>query len=193
MGSRADGGFESRGRPGSESASGGTEALRAAVVDAAAGVRRYLFGLCGDWHLAEDMTQQALLKAWAHRESFDGRAEARTWIFAIARNHWLDSLRRARTRLPPLGEKALEQVTDNSPAPAAMAERRELTAAVEQALLRLPPEQREALALRESPGLTFAQAAEVLGVPAATVKSRVRYALLKLAEDLRPYADGIDS
>ena len=66
--------------------------------------------------------------------------------------------------------------------------RGELAAAVKQALTALPPDQREALALRESEGLTFVQIAAMLDVPAATVKSRVRYALMKLAEQLKPFA-----
>jgi len=73
------------------------------------------------------------------------------------------------------------------PTPPAMAERSELAAAIESALAHLPTDQREALALREAQGLTFAQIGELLGVPAATVKSRVRYALGKLAEHLRPF------
>ena len=51
----------------------------------------------------------------------------------------------------------------------------------------LPSDQRDALALRESQQLTFRQIAEVLSVPVATVKSRVRYALLKLAEELKGF------
>ena len=77
------------------------------------------------------------------------------------------------------------------PSTLAEAQRAELASAVKRALARLPDEQREALALRESEGLTFDQIGQLLGVPTATVKSRVRYALLKLADDLRPYQDGI--
>ena len=55
------------------------------------------------------------------------------------------------------------------------------------ALGTLPAAQREALALRESEGLTFRQIADLLKVPAATVKSRVRYALIKLADELKAF------
>ena len=165
----------------------GVESMRAALGESASAVRRFLFGMCGDWHEAEDLAQEALLKAWRKRESFDGRANVKTWIFTIARNHWLDCLRKKRSR--PRHEGMIEdmQIRSNAPQPDTLAARGEAAAAVRAAVGRLPTEQREALALRESEGLTFRQIAETLDVPAATVKSRVRYALLKLADELKPY------
>lgn len=64
--------------------------------------------------------------------------------------------------------------------------RSELAGAVRLAMDKLPADQREALALRESEGLSFKDVAEILDIPVATAKSRVRYALLKLADELRP-------
>jgi RNA polymerase sigma-70 factor (ECF subfamily) len=168
------------------------EPLRAGLAEAAPAVRRFLFGLCGDWHRSEDLSQEALLKAWQGRASFDGRADLGTWVFAIARNHWLSSLRQQarRPREKPMIESA--QVIANA-RPDAEASRGELTQAVARALARLPDEQREVLALRESGGLTFAEAAAVLGVPVATAKSRARYGLLKLAEELEPFRQELES
>ena len=74
------------------------EEVRAALNVAAPAVRRFLFGLCGCWHQADDLTQDALLKAWHKRHTFDGRAAPKTWIFRIARNEWLERLRRRRVR-----------------------------------------------------------------------------------------------
>jgi RNA polymerase sigma-70 factor (ECF subfamily) len=167
---------------------GGEEAVRAAIGSAGPAVRRYLFGVCGNWHEAEDLAQAALLKAWRRRETFDGRASARTWIFAIARNHWRDRLRKKRSA-PRMDEMLPESsVTKPSAAPDAAAARGEFRRAVARAVERLPGPQREALALRESEGLTFAEAAAVLGVPVGTVKTRVRRALLKLADELSAFA-----
>jgi RNA polymerase sigma-70 factor (ECF subfamily) len=167
---------------------GGEEAVRAALGSAGPAVRRYLFGVCGDWHEAEDLAQAALLKAWRRRETFDGRASARTWIFAIARNHWRDRLRRKRSA-PRMKEMIPDStVAKPSAAPDAAAARDEFRRAVDRALERLPRPQREALALRESEGLTFADIAALLDVPVGTVKTRVRRALLKLADELSAFA-----
>ena len=81
--------------------------------------------------------------------------------------------------------------TDASPIEAL--QRQELAGALAVAMHALPGPQREALALRESDGLTFGQIASVLDVPIATVKSRVRYALAKLADELRSYREGASS
>jgi len=167
--------------------------LRAAIADAGAAVRRFLFGMCGDWDAAEEMAQEALLKAWSKRDRFDGRAEIRTWVFAIARNHWLDRLRRKRTapQTEPMNDGMYISQPGNSPA--AAAGRGELAQAVGAALTTLPAEQREALAMRESEGLSFIQIAALLGIPVSTAKSRVRYALLKLAEHLKPFRSELES
>jgi RNA polymerase sigma-70 factor (ECF subfamily) len=163
--------------PGAEAA----EAVRAAAV------RRFLFGLCGDWHLAEDLAQEALLKAWRSRRTFRGQCAARTWVFAIARNLWRDQLRRRRAAPRMETMDSAERSPGRTDAPDAALRRGELAAAIRRAMAALPPAQREALALRQSRGLTFPQVADTLAVPLATAKSRVRYALLKLADDLKDY------
>jgi len=168
------------------------ERFRADLVETAPAVRRFLFGLCGDWDRSADLSQQALLAAWRKRDSFDGRAAVRTWVFAIARNHWLTDLRQQARR--PREEAVNESIhLDSAAGPASSASRGELAEAVARALARLPGDQREALALRDSAGLTFAEAAAVLGVPVATAKSRVRYALAKLALELESFREELES
>jgi len=169
-------------------ASPDADEMRAAVSGSGVAVRRFLFGMCGDWHVAEDLAQESLLKAWRSRANFNGRANFRTWVFAIARNTWIDYLRRRRVRGT---EETMDQATatiSTAPSPVAAASGREFSTQMELALTKLPPEQREALAMRESDGLTFPEIARLLELPVATVKSRVRYALTKLADELRAFA-----
>jgi RNA polymerase sigma-70 factor (ECF subfamily) len=169
------------------------EAVRAALADAAPLVQRYLYGVCGNWDQAEDLAQSVLLKAWDKRAGFDGRANVRTWVFAIARNHWRDQLRRRRSAgvEQPMTEDMA--IRDHSPSPLEHAARGEMAAVLQAAVALMPDEQREALSLRESEGLTFAQIAGLLGVPCATVKSRVRYALLKLADAHQRFRQELES
>ena len=183
----ADDGPEMTPPPASTARSVPQEQLRAALESCGSAVRRYLFGLCGDWDQAEDVAQEAMLRAWQRRYGFDGRSDAKTWIFAIARNHWIDRLRRGRaSKQEPMPKDLAQHAADNRTAPAILAGR-EFTQAVGKALNLLPPEQREALALRESEGLSFPQIAQMLGMPVATVKSRVHYALVKLADELERF------
>jgi RNA polymerase sigma-70 factor (ECF subfamily) len=168
--------------------------VRVAIDQAADSVRAYLFGMTANWHDAEDLAQAAMLKAWQKREQFSAQADAKTWIFTIARNHWRDALR-TRSRTP--GHESMHDGHDIYFAAAAnpveQLQQQELAAALAAAMVALPDAQREALALRESDGLTFPQIASVLDLPVATVKSRVRYALAKLADELRSYREGASS
>ena len=168
--------------------------VRVAIDEAADSLRAYLFGMTANWHEAEDLAQAAMLKAWKKREQFAAQANAKTWIFTIARNHWRDALR-ARRRRPgfePMHD-GHETLLASDASPIEAMQRQELAGALAVAMHALPDPQREALALRESDGLTFGQIASVLDVPIATVKSRVRYALAKLADELRSYREGASS
>ena len=84
-----------------------------------------------------------------------------------------------------------QPLADRHAGPPGQLLQRELAHAVQAAMATLPDEQREALALRESDGLSFAEIAQMLGLPVPTVKSRVRYALLKLADQLQPYRESL--
>ena len=88
--------------------------VRAAVAEAGPAVRRYLFALGATWDEAEDLAQGALLKAWRARAGFDGRADVRTWIFSIARNHWRDEIRRRGADRTEQGTTGQEQMIDPS-------------------------------------------------------------------------------
>ena len=151
-----------------------------------------MFAMCRNWHIAEEISQQALLKAWEKRKNYAGRSSVKTWLFTIAKNTWRDRLRRKKTA-PALSTLPPEETTaEIAPGPGETACSAEFRSALEKALKLLPDEQREALALRECGTITFQQISEILDIPVATVKSRVRYALLKLADELKEFKDELE-
>jgi RNA polymerase sigma-70 factor, ECF subfamily len=157
------------------------ERFRAVVLphlDAAYGFARWL---TRDPVLAQDLAQEALLRALRYFHSFRGE-EARPWLLRIVRNTWSDlRLRRG------VGDQTLDEIEDrpaDGPDPeqnALAGDRRRQVAA---ALAALPAEAREILVLREIEDLSYKHIAAVLDLPVGTVMSRLARAREKLAAEL---------
>jgi RNA polymerase sigma factor (sigma-70 family) len=167
--------------------------LAAGDPDAAvAFVRRYqrrVYGLAvsllGDRHLADDVAQEAMVRAWRHAGAFDARrGSVTTWLLTITRNLAIDALRAARVK--PVADDVLFAALPRGgdlPADASVAS--DELRRVARALDAMPEEQRRALLLARLRGLTAAQLAEREGIPLGTAKTRIRTALLRLRADLR--------
>jgi RNA polymerase sigma-70 factor, ECF subfamily len=126
--------------------------------------------------------QAALLKAVEARSSFRDGADLRVWLMTILHNHFIDQ-RRARKSAQAREEAWADTNPGFSPPVGEHVVRLEQ---LRQALLDLPTEQREALHLLAIEGLSVAEAASVLGIPAGTVMSRVGRARAAL----RRFEDG---
>jgi RNA polymerase sigma-70 factor (ECF subfamily) len=115
---------------------------------------------------AEELAQEAFLRAFVHREKLDPDLGVRTWLLSVAHRLCID---RFRTR------RDFEPVDDARPAPAvdldARLDARTALGRVDRAMAKLPPGQREALALYHLEGLAYADVARTLGVPVGTVMS----------------------
>jgi RNA polymerase sigma-70 factor, ECF subfamily len=139
----------------------------------------------GDREAAEDATQEVFVRAVRHLDGWDGRAQFRTWLFRIARNHCIDAQRKAKLRKTesldapsdPEGPPRSEGVASDGPDPEGSLAGRQLAGAVARAVDSLPPAQREVLLLRREGELSFKEIAEMIDVSENTVKSRMRYAL----------------
>ncbi len=126
---------------------------------------------------ADDAAQNALIAIVRALPSFDGRSRFGTWAYRIAVNASLDELRRRRRRADPglpgdadlSGPGAGPELIATTVGPESAA----LTVDVDAALRRLPPDFRAAVVLRDLCGLDYAEIAEILGVPAGTVRSRI--------------------
>ena len=151
-------------------------------------VRRYqrrVFGLAvgilGDPTAAEDVAQEALLRAWRHAPVFDSRrGSVENWVLTIARNLSIDALRKRRSiptdpdELVSLASVSLGMSTEEAVASRAMG------AIMVVALQRLPEEQRRAVVLSSLLGQTAQEIAESEHIPLGTAKTRIRGGLLRL-------------
>jgi RNA polymerase sigma-70 factor, ECF subfamily len=120
---------------------------------------------------AEDLLQDALLRAFRAFASFDPGMSSKAWLFKIMKNAHIDRGRRGRAR-PVEEEWALDPVP-LSPDPEDLLTRALTAEAVREGIRRLPPIWREVLELREIEGLSYQEIADVIGKPIGTVMSRL--------------------
>lgn len=145
-------------------------------------------GLCRDSALGDDLAQEALLKAWRARGNFQLGTNMRAWLFLILRNHFYSEQRRYWRQTPLDAEKAANTLVacDDASMPLQLDDLR-------RALGCLHIDQREAVLLVGAAGLTYEEAAEIIGCPSGTVKSRVsrgRLELQRILEGRELPADG---
>ena len=131
-------------------------------------LRAFARTLCGDPTAADDLAQDAMLKAWDARGSFEMGTNMKAWTFMILRNQFYSEKRRS-WRQSQLDQEAAERTlvaVDDPEAPVALDELR-------MGLGMLPPEQREALILVGAGGFAYEEAAAICDCAVGTVKSRV--------------------
>ena len=131
-------------------------------------LRAFARTLAGDPASADDLAQDAMMKAWDARGSYQMGTNMKAWTFMILRNQFYSEKRRS-WRQSQLDQEAAERTlvaVDDPEAPVALDELR-------QGLAMLPPEQREALILVGAGGFAYEEAADICGCAVGTVKSRV--------------------
>jgi RNA polymerase sigma-70 factor (ECF subfamily) len=137
----------------------------------------------GEPGLSEEILQDTMLAVWRGAGSFRGVSQVRSWIIAIALRQARDRLRRRRVAVVA-DESVLSGQAAADPGPEAQVLERAELAVVAEAIRSLRPGHREVLGLVFGADLTLAGAAEVLGVPVGTVKSRLAAARTALARAL---------
>ena len=138
----------------------------------------YATQLTRDRAAAEDVVQEALVRAWRHPESLDsGKGSVRGWLLTVVRNIVVDQVRARARRAQEVRESPPDAAVE-----ADHADRVVTSMVVVDALSRLSPEHREVLEQVYLRGNTVAETAKELGIPPGTVKSRSYYALRALRE-----------
>jgi RNA polymerase sigma-70 factor (ECF subfamily) len=151
-------------------------------------LRAFLRRRCGEPDLADDLLQQTFLHAHRARSRFTDGAEVLPWLFAIARRLAIDAARH-RGRSPFIrADAAMAAACSGAAAPDDEAFAAQLAERADGILARLPPAQREAFHLIKCDGLTFRQAACVLGttIPAVKLRAQRAYDALRAGLGSRP-------
>ena len=142
--------------------------FKAVLVTLIPQLRAFARTLTGDATAADDLAQEAMMKAWDARAGFEMGTNMKAWTFMILRNQFYSEKRRS-WRQTSLDQETAERTlaaTDDPAAPVALDE-------VRLALAMLPSEQREAVVLVGAGGFAYEEAAEICGCAVGTVKSRV--------------------
>jgi RNA polymerase sigma-70 factor (ECF subfamily) len=188
-----------RGQAGAEAVHARFEATVMPHLDAAYNLARWLSGCATD---ADDVVQEAYLRAFRFFGGFEGgeEANARAWLLAIVRNTWFTEWRR-RVQLADAtpydeelgGDEALPGWSEEGAAdPETLAVRRDEVHLVHRALEALPIAFREVLVLRELEDMSYKEVASVTGVPIGTVMSRLARGRKMLAGAVRAAQGGQD-
>ncbi|MFF6784186.1 sigma-70 family RNA polymerase sigma factor [Streptomyces sp. NPDC012510] len=171
---------------------GDESALREAYAAYGGLVRRVAVRVTHSPAAAEDVAQEVFAQLWSRPYGFDARrASLRTWLSMIAHRRAVDWVRgEARHRKDVRADDAaLHAIPDTGPGPDEAVVDRERSLLLHTALAELPRPQREVVHLAYFAGRTYRQAADELGIPEGTAKTRLRSALRKLARSLADPSD----
>lgn len=143
-------------------------------------VFRFLMGRVRNEATAEELTNEVFLEVWRQASRYEGRAAVSTWLLAIAHNKAM-SLMRKRSE-DELEDEMAEQVADAGDDPELSAQKRSKAQIMRDVIETLSAEHREVIDLVYYHEKSVREVSEIVGIPEATVKTRMHYARKKLGE-----------
>ena len=140
------------------------------------------YRMCGRRAMAEDVVQEAFVSLWRSGARYDARrGSVRNWVLGVVHNRAIDAFRRGVVREGRnVSDEGLAERLPAEEETATEVARRDEARHVREKLHELPAEQRQVVELAYFGGFTHTQIAEMLGLPAGTVKGRMRLALTKM-------------
>jgi len=178
---------------------GDREAYRVLVERHSLYVYRLAFRMTGTREDAEEVVQEAFLRAYQKLQQFAGNANFATWVYRIAANYAIDRLRQrkneaSRRELPKAsegesGSDLLSGVKDPAPSPERLAGSAQLATRMKEALDALTPAERTAIVMRHWDGCGIEEIAAVLKSNTSAAKNTVFRAVQKLRQALKPFVD----
>ena len=161
---------------------------REAIVGFIGPMRAFAFSLTRNNAAADDLVQDALVKAWKNIKSFQPGTNMQAWLFTILRNTFYSDRRRMKREVED-ADGAMAARLSEKPRHDGVLAFDEFTRAFAQ----LPDEQREALSLVGASGFSYEEAAETCGVAIGTIKSRVNRGRARLVEMLKLDEGALDT
>jgi RNA polymerase sigma-70 factor, ECF subfamily len=161
-------------------ANGDKDAMRVLFARHNVRVFRFLTRIVGNEATAEDLLNEVFLEVWRNAGRFEARSQVSTWILAIARFKALAAMRRRQH--DELDDEASEMIEDTADDPELAMQKTERSALLQQCLKQLSIAHRQVVDLVYYHEQSIEEVAEIIGVPASTVKTRVFYARKRIAE-----------
>ena len=170
-------------------ASGDAKAVERLFARTETRVFRFLMRMVRNEAIAEELLNEVFLTVWQNAHRYEGRSEPLTWMLSIAHNKAISAMRK-RTEVSGLTDEATSGLVSEDDTPDIAVQKQDKAARIKACIAELSAEHRTVLDLVYYQEQSVAEAAEVLGIPEATVKTRMFYARKKLSELL--LARGID-
>ncbi|CDX12498.1 sigma-70 family RNA polymerase sigma factor [Mesorhizobium sp. M2C.T.Ca.TU.002.02.1.1] len=164
-------------------AKGDRAAVRLLFMRHHARIYRFVARQTGSEMMADDIANEVFLELWKQAPSFEGRSEVSTWLLGIARFKALSMLRKKKEDW--IDDDDAAQVPDGADTPEVVTMKEDKAAALRRFVDALPEEHRTVIDLAYYHGQSVTEIGEVLGIPVATVKTRMFYARKKLGEALK--------
>ena len=156
-----------------------SKSVKEELLEQIPSLRAFAVSLCGQMDKADDLVQEALVKAWSNLGSFTQGTNMRAWMFTILRNVYYSEHRKRRREVQDADGMFSARLVVH-PSQAGHMDLQDFRAA----LSKLPSDQREALILVGASGFSYEEAADICGVAVGTIKSRVNRARSALTRNL---------
>lgn len=172
----------------SQVAAGEQSAIRTLFARYHLRIFRFIMRKVGNEATAEELTNEVFLEVWRHGSKFEGRSTVSTWMLSIAHNRSVSFLRKRSES--QLDDGVAETIADDADTPEVSTSKRDKSKQIRACMDQLTPDHREIIDLVYYHEKSIAEAAEIVGIPLATVKTRMFHARKNLGIALK--ASGVD-